>query len=120
MGVVDVRSESNYIRPALQEVRRLDSEVTYQLSTTLRQDTPVGKWYTDVWLRTNNPALPQVRVPLTVDIESALTVSPEAVALGPVAVGGESERRVIIRGVRPFRRRVVPAPGCVVLHRRDE
>jgi hypothetical protein len=101
--IVDVHSESNYIRPALQEVRRLDSEVTYQLSTALRADTPVGKWYTDVWLRTNNPALPQVRVPLTVEVESALSVTPEAVTLGQVHVKGESERRVLVRGTKPFK-----------------
>jgi Protein of unknown function (DUF1573) len=101
--IVDVRSESNYIRPVLREVRRRDSEVTYQLSSTLRADAPVGKWYTDVWLRTNNPMMPQVRVPLTVEIESALSVTPEAVTLGQVHVKGESERRVIVRGTKPFK-----------------
>ena len=69
----------------------------------MRPDTPVGKWYTDVWVKTNNPSIPQVRVPLTVEVESALSVSPEAVSLGQVAVNGESERRVIIRGVKAFK-----------------
>jgi hypothetical protein len=101
--IVDVRSESNYVRPALREVRRLESEVTYELSSGLRPDAPVGKWYTDVWLRTNNPMMPQVRVPLTVEIESALSVTPEAVTLGQVRLKGESERRVIVRGTRPFK-----------------
>jgi Protein of unknown function (DUF1573) len=101
--VIEVRAESNYIQPAVREVRRLDSEVTYELSARLRGDVPVGKWYTDMWLRTNNPTLPQVRVPLTVEIESALSVSPEAVTLGQVRLRGESERRVIVRGVKPFK-----------------
>jgi hypothetical protein len=101
--IVDARSESNYIRTQVQEVRRQDSEVTYQISTNLRPDAPVGKWYTDVWLRTNNPTMPQVRVPLTVEIESALSVTPEAVTLGQVHVNGASERRVIVRGNKPFK-----------------
>jgi hypothetical protein len=101
--VVDVRAESNYVRAELREVRREGSLVGYELAARLRPDTPVGKWFTDVWLQTNNAAIPQVRVPLTVDVESALTVSPEAVALGQVPVGGESERRVIVRGSRPFK-----------------
>jgi hypothetical protein len=101
--IVEVRNESHYIRPVVRELQRQDSQVVYQLAATLRGDAPVGKWYTDVWLRTNNPTLPQVRVPLTVEIESALSVSPEAVTLGPVPVRGESERRVIVRGARPFR-----------------
>ena len=64
---------------------------------------PVGKWYTDVWLKTNNPEYPQIRVPLTVEVESGLSVSPDAVSLGQVAVNGESERRVIVRGAKPFK-----------------
>src|SRR5262249_46308754 len=42
-------------------------------------------------------------VPLTVEVEAALTVSPESVALGRVKMGEEGERRVIVRGVKPFK-----------------
>jgi hypothetical protein len=101
--VLQVRGESNYVRPAVKEVRRQDAEVVYQLSAQLRADTPVGKWYTDVWIKTNIPSMPQVRVPLTVEVESALSVSPESVALGRVKADAEAERRVIVRGVKPFR-----------------
>src|SRR5262249_7364100 len=68
MQVVDVRSESNYVQPVAKELRRTDGEVAYELTARLRPDVPVGKWYTDLWLRTNNPSVPQVRVPLTVEI----------------------------------------------------
>jgi hypothetical protein len=101
--VTEVRCESNYIQLKAQEARRLESEVTYQLAARLRADAPVGKWYTDVWLKTNNPGMPQIRVPLTVEIESALSISPETVTLGPLQVRGESERRVIVRGIKPFK-----------------
>ena len=76
--ITEVKSDSNYILPSLKEVRRAANEVSYELTAHLRADTPVGKWYSDVWLSTNNPAMPRVRVPLTVEIESALSVSPEA------------------------------------------
>jgi hypothetical protein len=101
--ITDVKGESNYIQSTIKEVRRQDSEVSYQITVKLRGDTPAGKWYTDLWVRTNNAALPQIRVPLTVEIESPLTVSPDAVSLGEVKVQTESERRVIVRGVKPFR-----------------
>jgi len=101
--VVEVKSESNYVLARVDEVRRLESEVVYRLTGRLRGDVPVGKWYTDLWLKTNNPLMPQVRVPLTVEIESALSVSPEAVTLGQVKARGESERRVIVRGIKPFK-----------------
>ena len=100
--VTEVKSETTYVRPACRELSRTPAEVVYELSASLRPDTPVGRWYTDVWLRTNLADLPQVRVPLTVEVESPLTVSPEAVNLGTVRVNGSSERRIILRGVKPF------------------
>jgi hypothetical protein len=101
--ITDVQSDSNYVQTNLKEVSRQDAEVSYQLTAKVRPDTPVGKWYTDVWLQTNNPGMPRVRVPLTVEIESALSVSPPKVQFGSVKVGGEAERRVIVRGVKDFR-----------------
>jgi hypothetical protein len=101
--ITDVQSDSNYVQTAVKEVARQDSEVSYQVTAKVRPDTPVGKWYTDVWLQTNNPGMPRLRVPLTVEVESPLSVSPPKVQFGAVKVGSESERRVIVRGVKDFR-----------------
>lgn len=101
--VTGVTCESNYVKTAMREVRRQGYEVDYQLTVQLRPDVPVGRWYTDVWLKTNNPATPRVRVPLNVEVESALTISPSIVDLGQVKVGGQAQRKVIVRGIRPFR-----------------
>ncbi len=101
--IVSAKGESNYVQPSIVETRRNDSEVVYTLTTKLRPDTPVGKWYTDVWVNTNVASMPQMRVPLTVEVESPLTVSPAVVSLGSLPMSGESERRVIVRGVQPFK-----------------
>src|SRR5262249_44966589 len=37
------------------------------------------------------------------EIDSALSINPPLVALGQVRVGAETERKVIVRGVKPFR-----------------
>jgi hypothetical protein len=95
--------ESNYVQPVVVEKRRSDHEVVYEVTAKLRGDTPVGRWFTDVWLTTNVSSLPKIRVPLTVEIESPLTVSPPALGLGTVKPGEDILRRVIVRGVRPFR-----------------
>ena len=100
--ILNAQGESNYVRAGYKLLRRLDSEVVYQVTAALRPDTPVGRWYTDVWVKTNLATMPQVRVPLTVEIESPLSVSPETVTLGRVKLKGESERRVIVRGIKPF------------------
>jgi hypothetical protein len=95
--------ESNYVRTTVKEIRRQAYDVTYQLTAQLRPDSPVGKWYTDIWVQTNNPATPRVRVPVNVEIESALSVSPPIVDLGQVKMGGQAQRKVMVRGVKPFR-----------------
>jgi hypothetical protein len=101
--VGEAKSESSYIQTSVKQVKNEAGQTGYELTAKLRADAPVGRWYTDVWLKTNSAEIPQIRVPLTVEIESALTASPEAVALGQVAVNGESERRIILRGVKPFK-----------------
>src|SRR5262249_2893654 len=101
--IQDASCESNYIQPTVKLTRRQGLEPTSHTRTRLRGDAPPGRWYTDVWLTTTNPSMPKVRVPLTVEIEASLTVSPSAVVLGKVKAGAEAERKVIIRGVQPFR-----------------
>jgi hypothetical protein len=101
--ILDSRGESNYVQATVKETKRENSQVSYQLVARLRSDTPVGKWFSDVWLTTNNPSMPRVRVPLMVEIEPALSVSPTNVTLGAVKTGAESERKIIVRGGQPFR-----------------
>jgi hypothetical protein len=101
--IVEARAESNYIKPTVAEVKREGYETAYRLTAKLRTDAPVGKWYTDVWLSTTDPGMPKIRVPLTVEVESALSLSPESVTLGQIKARAESERRLIVRGARPFK-----------------
>jgi hypothetical protein len=103
MKITEVKTESNYVQTELKPAKTQGTEVAFELKATLRSDTPVGRWYSDVWLKTNNPSIPQIRVPLTVEVESALSVSTDNVALGEVKVNGENERRVVLRGAQPFK-----------------
>jgi uncharacterized protein DUF1573 len=100
--VQGVQCDSNYVQVGVKELRRTGGDVSYSLSAQLRSDAPVGKWYTDIWLKTNNPSTPRVRVPVNVEIESVLSISPALVDLGQVKVGGQTERKIIVRGVAPF------------------
>jgi hypothetical protein len=101
--IESAKGESNYVQPVIKEVHRLDTgEVAYDVTAKLRADTPVGKWYTDVWVKTNILTMPQVRVPLTVEVESPLTISPPVLALGSLKKENEEVRRIIVRGAQPF------------------
>jgi hypothetical protein len=102
-AVTDVATGSNYIHASVKPSKQDSGETTYKLVATIRPDTPVGKWYSDVWLKTNSESVPKIRVPLTIEIEPPLTMSSSSVALGTVRPGGEVERKVVIRGVQPFK-----------------
>lgn len=101
--LVSVAAESNYVQLSAKPSRNTGYDVAYEVTATLRPDTPVGKWYTDVWLNTNNSGSPRIRVPLTVDVEPALNLSPSTAAFGAVTMNAAAERRVIIRGPQPFK-----------------
>jgi hypothetical protein len=101
--ILESQCESNYVQTSLKEVKRDGGEVRYQLTARLRPDTPVGKWFSDVWLKTNSSSSPRVRVPLTVEVESALSLSPANVALGQVKAGDEAKQKLIVRSDQPFR-----------------
>lgn len=97
------RSETNYITPEIKEINRQNNLIAYQLTASLRGDAPPGKWFSDIWIQTNAPTLPQIRVPVTLEIESPLSVTPEVVTLGEMNSKSEVERRVVLRGSRPFK-----------------
>jgi hypothetical protein len=101
--ILEMKSDSNYVQPAITELQRNNGETAYEISAKLRKDTPAGKWFTDIWLKTNNSSMPRLRIPVTVEVESALSVNPSTVSLGQVKAGKEEDRKVIIRGIRPFR-----------------
>src|SRR6185369_16624212 len=95
--ILEAKGESNYVEAVAVEERRTNFEVTYKLTAKLRSDTPVGKWFTDVWLTTNVTSLTKMRIPLTVEVESPLTVSPGLLALGTVKTNEDVQRRVVVR-----------------------
>jgi hypothetical protein len=101
--LLSVQAESNYVQLVAKNVRHSESELVYEITATLRSDTPVGKWYTDIWLTTNNQSGQRIRLPLSVDINSALQFSSPVLAFGSVKPGEKAEKRIIVRGPQPFR-----------------
>jgi len=94
--------DSGYVESSFKEVRRDAGTVVYEVTASLRKDTPPGKWFTDVWLKTNQGGLPKVRIPLTVEIESASS-TPKTISFGEVKAGQSAERKFSVKGAKPFR-----------------
>ena len=49
-------------------VSRSGNSATYQITATLDPDCPAGNWTADVYLKTNNEAISQLRIPVTLEV----------------------------------------------------
>ena len=78
--LLDPVSESSFVVPSLKEVRRTATETVYEVDANLRPDTPAGLWFTDLWVKTNDPSIAKLRVPLTVEVQKvqAAVATPKA------------------------------------------
>jgi hypothetical protein len=101
--LVAVQAASNYVQLVAKTVKHTDSESVYDVTATLRADTPIGKWFTDVWLITNGSSSQRIRVPVSVEVTSALQLSSPVLAFGQCQPGDKIEKRIIVRGQQPFR-----------------
>ncbi len=66
--IQEVASDSNFIQATVKEMKRGDFSVEYQLSVKLQPETPAGRWYTTVWIKTGNSAMPRISVPIMVEV----------------------------------------------------
>lgn len=98
-----VSSASGYLTAKVTDAKRTQLESQFTVEVELSKQAPVGRWYSDIWLDTNQQASSKIRIPVRMEIVSALVASPSAVEFGLVEKGRETERRVVIRGATPFR-----------------
>ena len=100
--ITGVDTGSKKIQATLKETQRTDSTVTYRLTARLQPTLGVGDWWAEIWLKTDSPNIPRLRIPLSVTVEPALKVTPSAVSLGQIQVGTTVERKITLRGTKPF------------------
>lgn len=101
--IVGVENDNGYLLPEVRKLERTAGPTAYQVEVRLREDIPVGCWHSDIYLKTNDPNLPRIRVPLLVEVEGHLTATPSTVLFGNCKVGSTTEKRVVIRGKEPFK-----------------
>ena len=98
--VLEADRDSSYITTAVKETHRDAGGVDYEVTASLNKDTPAGKWYTDIWLKTNQAGLPRIRIPLSVEIEPKVL---QTITFGEIKAGEKMERKFTIKGDKPFR-----------------
>ena len=100
--ILGTEQDSGYVESSFKEIRRDGSSAVYEVTASLRKDTPAGRWFTDVWLKTNQAGLPRIRIPVNVEIESA-SPAPKTITFGEIKAGESAERKFSVKGAKPFR-----------------
>jgi hypothetical protein len=116
LAIRRVRSEGSYVHARYREITRSQQDTVYEVTAELKPNTPPGQWYTELVVSTNNPST-TLRIPVNVEVQSALQVAPRVASLGNVKEGGEAEKRIIIKGDKPFQiTRVDGTDGQLSVH----
>jgi hypothetical protein len=101
--VTDSTSTGAYIKVEHKLDSRSGNTVTYEITATVDRDCPAGNWTSDVFLKTSNPAVATLRIPVTVNVTSSVAASPEAVQFGDLSLGNTTEARVTLKSGKPFK-----------------
>jgi uncharacterized protein DUF1573 len=102
--VTEATSTGGYVKTEVKPESKTGGLVTYEVTAILDKDCPAGNWVSEINLKTSNPAIAKLRIPVTVNVAAAsLAASPEAVAFGNVAIGSTPEKKVTLQGGAPFK-----------------
>lgn len=76
--VTEVTSSGAFVKAEAKQESRARGMVTYEVAVALDKDCPAGYWIADLTLKTTNPGVATVRIPVVVTVNPAPTLSPAA------------------------------------------
>lgn len=101
--VTEATSTGGYVKVGVKEDTRSGNFVTYEITAELDKACPAGNWVSDINLKSSNPAVGKLRIPVSVNVFAALDARPDNVAFGKVALGSNAEKTITIQSGKPFK-----------------
>jgi hypothetical protein len=101
--ITEASSTGAYVKTEFKQDSRNGNFVTYEVTATLDKDCPVGSWVSDINLKTSNAAVAKLRIPVSVNVTSAVAISPETAQFGNVPLGVETEKKITLQSGTPFK-----------------
>lgn len=98
--VTGIENDNGYLQTKIEP--NGTSANSYRLTVRLREDIPAGYWHASLGLVTNDPTTPRIRIPLSVEVQGLLAVTPQTLNMGKLA-GDIIEKKIVIRGAKPFK-----------------
>ncbi len=101
--IVDVKTLDPHFEVEINELGRAPGKTSYQLLVRLTKDAPVGYIKDQLILCTNDPRAPELPVDLEGRVISDITISPSQLFIGVVHPGQKVEKKLVVRGKKPFK-----------------
>jgi hypothetical protein len=90
--ITEATSSGAFVKAEAKLESRQGGMVTYVVTTALDKDCPAGFWIADITLKTTNPGVATVRIPVTVTVSPPVTLSPAAATDGAPAPDAAAAR----------------------------
>lgn len=87
---------------AFEELYRQPRKAGYTVKVKLPDTLDPGPIFKSVQLKTNDPQMPLLSIPVTGTIEAMLAATPDHLTLGEVKMGEKLTKRIILKGKSPF------------------
>lgn len=102
--IESVECANPHVQTHLSEANRANGQVTYDLTTRLDAETPVGYLRDQLVLVTNDQNPRAARVPVAIEgvVVSSLSVRPSPLMMGVVTTGQSVTHRLVVQGQEPF------------------
>lgn len=101
--VSEVTSTGKFVAGTAKLLSRKGTEVTYEVTATLDENCPVGNWTSEMFLNSNGIGLEKIRLPVTVNVTTAIAATPEAVTIVDLKEGSERETKLMLQGNSTFK-----------------
>ncbi len=101
--ITDVRSHCASLRVQLDEPVRSPGMVRYRMVVRLDDSMPEGNIRERLTLISNDRQFPTTEMAISGRVRPVVSVSPAAVSLGTMTVDGVAEKRLVVRGDKPFK-----------------
>ncbi len=102
-AINEVVASGKFLKPELKLIDQTPTTTTYEVTTTLDNKCAVGNWASEVWLKTNTPGIERIMIPIAVNVVHPISVTPGSVNFNDLAVGKESQTRILLTGTQAFK-----------------
>lgn len=101
--ILEAKPGSDFLEALLEETRRENGQVGYELTVRLREDAPSGYLKQQLMLVTNDRRSTQLPVNVEARVVPPVTITPASLFMGALKPGQKVTKQIVVQSKKPFR-----------------